>query len=120
MKKNVIEFFNKRFLQPYKVVQKGKLQGLVEKKIRAAMIHCYYKIKDEDKVIPDIELARYVFNVARDATAADYEKEILALEEYMADARKWRIAFYVVASTLGIVLGSIIGFYLYLRWDLIL
>jgi len=100
MQKHIIEYYNKRQIEPFKLIQKGKRQGLSERRIKAAMKHCYYKIIDEQKKIPDIELARYVFNTARDFMAKDFEKELITIEESKNKTERWKLAFFLVSLLL--------------------
>lgn len=103
MRKYIVKFYNERHFQPYKLVRRGASQGIDEKKIKTAMVHCYNKVTKEKKNVPDIELAKYVLNVARDNMAIGYEKEILTSEEDKHEARKWKTYFFIGMSFMGIV-----------------
>jgi len=75
MEKEIIDWYTKRHYPPYKVITIGVGRlDLTKKKVEAAMVHCYHKIQD-GKPIEDINIARYVFNVARNTDCSKYEKE---------------------------------------------
>lgn len=88
MDKKILEFYNKRHLEPHKLIEKGASRGLSRHRIEAAMEHCYHKIMREGKQIPDIQIAWYVFNVAKDADATIYEQDNDLLEKAKQDIHK--------------------------------
>lgn len=107
MKKHIIRWYNERHFQPYKVIKRGKELGLSERKVKAAMVHCYNRIKS-GKQVPDIEVAKYIFNVARDNIAVEYEKELLTADEYKAEAYKWRFRFFMITGFMGVVIVNVL------------
>jgi len=75
MKKEIIDWYSERYYPPQKVISIGiKRHSLSRKKIEAAMEHCYNKI-NEGKPVEDIDIARYVFKVAKKTDCSKYEKE---------------------------------------------
>lgn len=75
MKKKIIDWYSERHYPPKKVINIGiKRHSLSRKKVEAAMGHCYNKIQ-EGKPVEDIDIARYIFNVAKKTDCSKYEKE---------------------------------------------
>ena len=77
MKKEIIDWYSERHFHPHKVIKVGRKHGRTEEQVLAAMEHCYHKIQD-GKNIPAIDIARYIFNVAKDVDCSEYEKRIKA------------------------------------------
>ena len=83
MREEVTKYFNDRHLELYKLVNRGAKYNLPEHIIIDAMIHCYGKIMS-GKEIPDIELARYVFNVAKEIIGGKFE----STEDYITRLKR--------------------------------
>jgi len=79
MQQEIIEWFSIRHLEPHKLISKGHKRGISKANTEAAMEHCYNKII-HGKRVPDIDIARYVWNVARDIDGTEYAKQNKSLE----------------------------------------
>jgi len=75
MKQKIIDWYSERHYHPQKVIKVGRKHGRSKAQVMAAMEHCYHKIQ-AGKDIPAIDIARYIFNVARDIDCSEYEKHI--------------------------------------------
>jgi len=105
MKKEIIDWYSERYYQPQKVINAGKRYGLSQAQIEAAMVYCYYKIMSGKKV-SDIDVARYVFNVAKDVDASAYEKRLEAsfnAEKKLRDAKETMYASWAFIGILNLL-----------------
>ena len=72
MKREIYDWYAKRHYPYHRLIKIGvEKQKLTKLQLEAAMLHCYLRIQ-EGKQVQDIELARYVFNVARDIDVTEY------------------------------------------------
>ena len=109
MDRAIISYYNDRSFQLRKLIKKGAGFGLTKKDVMNAMVHCYRKI-EEGKSVADIDLWRYVVNVAKDHASEDYmDKELAGIEAYIDEnhALKRIIAFM---GALVIALSIYIGY----------
>lgn len=115
MKKEIIDWYSDNHYNPYKLVRIGENRlGLSEPKVLAAMEHCYYKIHNGKKV-QMIDVARYVFNVARDIKSEDYEKKIDFLKNAENEIKTSRRNMYISWS-LSVVFNILFWAFL-LNWN---
>ena len=66
MKKEAFEWYAKRDLEAHKQIEQGAKFGLSKDQVISAMEHCYNKIVNEGKKVPDNQISWYVRNVAKD------------------------------------------------------
>ena len=75
MKQEIIDWYSERHFHPQKVIKVGRKHGRSKAQVMAAMEHCYHKIQ-AGKDIPNIDIARYIFGVAKDIDCSEYEKRL--------------------------------------------
>ncbi len=81
MDKEIVKWYTERHYQPHKMIQAGKRWGFNQAQVEAAMSHCYYKIVHEGKQILDVDVARYVRNVAKEIEVEIRTEELKVLYE---------------------------------------
>jgi hypothetical protein len=100
MDAKAISFFSNRNLHPHKLVTRGSSLGYSDNQILSAMDHCYRKISD-GKTVHDIDLARYVFNVAKDGICENFN-HLLNTENQASDKISEKLA--IVEKNLDLAL----------------
>jgi hypothetical protein len=113
VREEVLSWYKEKRFEPSKVIQVGiNRHGLTKSQIEAALEHCYDKIL-EGKKIPDLEIARYVFNVAKEIDAKKYEQSNALLVHF---EKKWkereRKFKWMLYPSWGVIVLSGIAFYL--------
>ena len=78
MNQEIIDWYSDRHYQPHKMFAVGKTRDHSQAKIETSMVHCYDKIIS-GKRISDIDVARYVFNIAKNVDASKYEERLRVL-----------------------------------------
>ena len=105
MDQKIIDWYSERHFQLHKMVQVGFQRGLTRPQVESAMVHCWKKIQD-GKPIQDIDIAKYVFNVAKVVDATIYKKRleiIVDLEQENAALKFYCGVFCLVALFLLII-----------------
>jgi len=106
MDQKIIDWYSERHFQLHKMVHAGMARGLERSQIESAMVHCWKKIQD-GKLIHDIDLARYVFNVAKIIDDSIYIKRLAILTNLQQENNDYKyLAWYYfgVFSLINIVL----------------
>lgn len=80
MKKEILDWYAERYQEAHKQIENGLIFGLSKRQIEAAMEHCYNKIVNEGKPIPDNEIAWYIRNIAKDIDTSGIEEEHRLIE----------------------------------------
>lgn len=115
MKEEILKWYVEKRFEPNKVIQVGVTRhGLTKAQIEASMEHCWDKIVNQGKNIPHLEIARYVFNVAKDIDSKKYEEAndlLLNFEKKWAD-RERKIALMLYPSWI-LLAASFVVIYLY-------
>lgn len=81
MKPEIVKWYSERYYQPHKMIQAGIRWGFDQAQVESAMIHCYHKIVNENKLVHDCDVARYVRNVCKDVEVAIRTEELAILYE---------------------------------------
>jgi ribosomal protein L23 len=109
MKKEVLEWYQEKRFNPTKLIQIGlRRHGLTKYQIEAAMEHCYDKIVKQEKAIPQLEIGRYTFNVAKDMDSKKVYNDLIRKEK-----RKIRRVMY---GGFGFIALANIAAYIYFRY----
>jgi len=125
MNQEIIDWYSERHYQPQKVINVGIKHGLTRPQVEAAMVHCYHKIVGELKQIQDIDVARYVFNIAKDVDASKYAKRLELLKDTEAKiqrieaeadfkVRESKNSMYASWAFIGLI--NILVWLFYLNW----
>ena len=81
MNNEIVKWYSERHYPPRRVINRGRRRRIPAYYIREAMKHCYQKIQD-GKEISDIEIGRYVFNVAKDIQSKKVDSRFSEEELY--------------------------------------
>ena len=102
MKKDIRLWYSSKHYQPKKLIQIGKSKGINPRKIKVAMTHCYNKIMAGKKV-HDIDIAKYVFNVAKDNEDKFLHKSVFEIEELYLEIEELKSLFWFYLGSLGLI-----------------
>ena len=112
MKQKIIDWYSERHYQPHKMIRAGDRWGYNQTQIESAMIHCYNKIVNEDKLIHDIDVARYVKNVCKDVDIEVRSKELQILYESKDRLDRYKAAVGATCIITAIIHVLLTLFYL--------
>lgn len=114
MKKEIIDWYSERHYQLHKMINAGAAKRLNQSQIEYAMIHCYTKIVNENKKISDVDIARYVFNVATDADCSQRDTELKELYQSKEKIKEWKQLIFAYFT--GSILIHILMILFHLSW----
>lgn len=112
MKQEIIDWYSERHYQPHKMIQAGKRWGFNQTQVEAAMSHCYYKIVNEKKQILDVDVARYVRNVAKEIEVEIRTEELQILYESKDRLDMYKSAILGTCIISALVHGLLILYYI--------
>ncbi len=111
MEQKIRDWYAERHYQPHMMISVGKTWGFSQAQVESSMIHCYNKIVNEDKLIHDVDIARYVRNVCKDIDTEVHSQELEVLYNSNSLLKDYKLTIGGVCIALVLIHGLLVLYY---------